>query len=62
MTIEQQKETSPKFREIGWVSNQVKEELKRFNKERFYEKDGDEIKYNMDIVKQYLWVLKEKKT
>lgn len=63
MQIEQQKETSPKFsREIEWVNKQVKEELKRFNKEKFYEKDGEEIKYNMDTVKQYLWVLKEKKT
>ena len=62
MTIEQQNETSPKFREIEWVSKQVKEELKRFNKEKFYEKNGDEIVYNMDTVKQYLWVLKEKKT
>ena len=62
MTIEQQNETSPKFREIEWVSKQVKEELKRFNKEKFYEKNGDEIVYNMDTVKQYLWVLKNKKT
>jgi hypothetical protein len=54
MTIEQQNETSPKFREIEWVSKQVKEELKRFNKEKFYEKNGDEIVYNMDTVKQYL--------
>jgi len=62
MTIEQQKETSPKYKEINWVSKQVKEELKRFNKEKFYEKNGEEIIYNMDTVKQYLWVLKDKKT
>lgn len=62
MTIEQQKENSPKFKEISWVSEQVKQELKRFNKEKFYEKNGEEIVYNMDTVKQYLWVLKNKKT
>ena len=62
MTIEQQKENSPKFREVERVSKQVKEELKRFNKEKFYDKNGEEIVYNMDTVKQYLWVLKEKKT
>ena len=62
MTIEQQRETSPKFKEIDWVSKQVKEELKRFNKEKFYDKNGEEIIYNMDTVKQYLWVLKDKKT
>jgi hypothetical protein len=54
MPIEQQKENSPKFKEISWVSEQVKQELKRFNKEKFYEKNGEEIVYNMDTVKQYL--------
>ena len=62
MAVEKQRETSPKFREIDRVSKQVKEELKRFNKEKFYEKDGEEIVYNMDTVKQYLLVLKDKKT
>jgi len=38
MTIEQQNETSPKFREIEWVSKQVKEELKRFIKKNFMKK------------------------
>lgn len=62
MTIEGQRENSPKFKEIDWVSKQVAEELKIFNKEKFYEKNGEEIVYNMDTVKQYLWVLKDKKT
>ena len=62
MTIEKQQENSPKFKEIERVSKQVKEELKRFNKEKFYEKNGEEIVYNMDTVKEYLWILKEKKT
>lgn len=60
--IENSKDTSPNFREIERVSKQVKEELKRFNKKKFYEKNGEEVVYNMDTVKQYLWILKEKKT
>lgn len=62
MSIELPREETPELKETEWVKKQVREELKRFNKETFYEKNGDEIKYNMDTVKQYLWVLKNKKT
>lgn len=54
MSIEAPRELSAKLKEIQWVKDQVKEELRRFNKETFYEKNGDEINYNMDTVRQYL--------
>ena len=65
MPVEQQDhiiESSMNLKEIAWVTDQIKKELKNFNKESFYETKWDKILYNLDTVKQYLWVLKEKKT
>ena len=65
MPVEQQDHiigSSMNLKEIAWVTDQIKKELKNFNKESFYETKWDKILYNLDTVKQYLWVLKEKKT
>jgi len=48
-------------REHGRIKNQIKEELKTLNKECFYTKEWNKIKYDMVTVKQYLNSLKEKK-
>ena len=41
------KQDLTEIRETNWVMSQVKEELKELEKETFYTKDRDKIKYNL---------------
>lgn len=62
--MEKFEQTSQDIKEIEWVKQQVKAELQSLQQnvqqELFYQKEGDKITYNLDLVKTYLEHIKDR--
>lgn len=62
--MEKFEQTSQDIKEFEWVKQQVKAELQSLQQnvqqELFYQKEGDKVTYNLDLVKTYLEHIKDR--